>query len=239
VLLGNRGGWIDRLGRCLLVWASGSAAFGTVALLVRPAAAAGWSARRSLAALPLDRALVDLAAGVMLGCAAWAWLALTVTVVEALRGVRPDGVLRPARPWHLPSGLRRLVLAGCGLALVSGITQPALAAGGSHHRHPGRGAAALTGLPLPDRAVAPPSRPAPRRAIHAQSPTAGYVVVRSGECLWSIAARALPPDAPATAIATRWRAIYAANRGVIGPDPDVLEPGQRLLLRRLPRKDPS
>jgi nucleoid-associated protein YgaU len=34
------------------------------------------------------------------------------------------------------------------------------------------------------------------------------------------------------AIDRRWREIYAANRAVVGPDPDLIRPGERL---RLPR----
>ena len=60
--------------------------------------------------------------------------------------------------------------------------------------------------------------------------------MRPGDTLWSLAARDLPADSPDAAITARWHAIYAANRSLIGPDPDVIVPGQRL---RLPGKDPS
>jgi nucleoid-associated protein YgaU len=60
--------------------------------------------------------------------------------------------------------------------------------------------------------------------------------VRAGDSLWSLAAGDLPADSSDALVATRWRAIYAANRSVIGPDPDVIVPGQRLVL---PGKDPS
>ena len=239
MVLGNRGGaWIDRLGRCLVIWASGTVVLGVVARVVWRAAAAGWADRGSLATLALDRALADLAAGVLLGCAAWGWLALTVSVVDALRGIRPDDVRRPARPCRLPDRLHRLVLTGCGVALLAGVAQPALAADGSQPHHRDRGAATLSGLPLPDRAVAPPRRPAVRRTSPSPRAITGTFVVRAGDCLWSIAARGLPAGATPAAVATRWHAIYAANRAAIGPDPDVVEPGQRLLLpRSLPRKD--
>jgi len=239
VVLGNRSARIDRLGRCLVIWASGTVALGVVADVVWPAAAGGWAARGSLATLALDRALTALAAGVLLGCAAWGWLALTVTVVDALRDVRPDDVRGPAGPCRLPGRLHRLVLTGCGVALLAGVAQPALAADDAPPHRRDRGAATLSGLPLPDRAVAPPRRPAVPRTGPAPRATTGTVVVRTGDCLWSIAARGLPPEATPAAVATRWHAIYTANRAAIGPDPDVVEPGQRLLLpRSLPRKDP-
>lgn len=54
------------------------------------------------------------------------------------------------------------------------------------------------------------------------------VTVAAGDCLWAIAARRLPIGASATQIDTAWRQWYAANRSVIGADPDMLIPGQRL-----------
>ena len=55
------------------------------------------------------------------------------------------------------------------------------------------------------------------------------VVVRRGDTLWDIAARHLGPDASAAEIATEWPRWHAANATVIGPDPDLMLPGQRLL----------
>ena len=55
------------------------------------------------------------------------------------------------------------------------------------------------------------------------------VVVRRGDSLWDIAARHLGADASAAEIATEWPRWHAANAAVIGPDPDLLLPGQRLL----------
>jgi hypothetical protein len=221
VLLGDRGGrW-----RCLLVWVSGTSTLATPAVLGLLRTGRLWGDPASWGSLPLDRALQHLAAGMLLVCAAWAWLALSVTVVEAWRGVPP----RRSRPWHLPDGVRRVVLAACGVALATSLTTPALAVDGASHRHDRghqRGVGLLSGLPLPDRAVAP-------RRTGPSSPDT--VLVRPGDCLWSLARHDLPPGASASEIATRWRAIYAANRDVIGSDPDVVEPGQRL---RLPRKDP-
>ncbi len=215
MLLGDRGSrW-----RCLLVWVSGSTTLGTVVLSSLPHAARVLSP--SLATEPLDLALVDISAGVVLVCALWAWLALCATVAEAWRGVQPAR----SRPWRLPTGVRRLVLAGCGVALVSGVATPAHADAGRAHRGL-HGVALLSGLPLPDRAVAPSQHrtPPPRRTV----------TVGPGDTLWSIARRELPTGAPALAVATRWHAIYAANRPLIGPDPDLIEPGQHL---RIPRKD--
>jgi nucleoid-associated protein YgaU len=54
------------------------------------------------------------------------------------------------------------------------------------------------------------------------------VVVRRGDTLWDIAARALGAGATASDIAASWPRWHHANRHTIGADPDVLRPGQRL-----------
>ncbi|MBB2890757.1 LysM peptidoglycan-binding domain-containing protein [Flexivirga oryzae] len=56
----------------------------------------------------------------------------------------------------------------------------------------------------------------------------GEVVVHRGDTLWSIAAAHLGPHADAQAIAAEWPRWYAANRHVIGDDPDLLCIGTRL-----------
>jgi hypothetical protein len=239
--LGNRGlSTLIRVGRCLIVWTAFTLALGAAWWLLRARAWQAWSDRQSVATL--DRALTDASAGILLACLGWAWLAGTVTVAEALVVVTTAGRQATTergegarlRPWRLPAGVRRLVLAGCGVALAAGLAQPALAADlpAPHARGP----SVLSGLPLPERAVAPTG--STRQA------GARTVVVRPGDCLWSIAARELPPGASARAIAERWRAIYAVNRRLIGADPDRLVAGQRLRVPPAPvssdqRKDPS
>jgi hypothetical protein len=222
VVLGDRGS----RSRCLLVWVSGTATLWAPALFVQQRAGGLWPHPAAWGALPLDRALQDLSVGVLLVCAAWAWMALSMTVVEAWRGVEPR------RPRLVPDGVRRAVLAACGVALATSVTGPAVAAGGAAHAHHQphehghhRGVRVLTGLPLPDRAVAP--GPVARRPLET-------VLVRPGDCLWSLARHDLPRGATPAEIDARWQAIYAANRDAIGPDPDLVRPGQRL---RLPRKD--
>lgn len=223
MVLGDRGSrW-----RCLIVWASGTSTLGGLARLLRSDALSVWTLRSELDTLPVDLLLRRVSACVLLACAAWAWLALTATVAEAWRG----GAGAAHRPWRLPSGVRRLVLAACGVALASGLVAPAQADSREHghHRH---GLGALQGLPLPERAVAPP-----RRGASDHSRSERVVTVHPGDTLWAIAERDLPVGALAGQVASRWHAIYAANRVAIGPDPDVIRPGQHLRLPALPRKD--
>jgi len=77
----------------------------------------------------------------------------------------------------------------------------------------------LDGLPFPDRRAT---------AEHTPVATGGHHVVKAGDSLWSIATEALPPDATPTHVATTSAAWYDANRATIGPDPDLILPGQRL-----------
>ena len=54
------------------------------------------------------------------------------------------------------------------------------------------------------------------------------VVVRPGDTLWAIARRSLPTSASNAQIARECVRWYAANRDVIGEDPDLIHPSQRL-----------
>ncbi|SEO71471.1 LysM peptidoglycan-binding domain-containing protein [Trujillonella endophytica] len=104
--------------------------------------------------------------------------------------------------------------------------------------------------PVPDWPAGEPDGPATGPATEpdgepaaapAGDPPGGHVVVR-GDCLWEIAAADLrartgthpaPPDV-SRAVAAWW----TANRDVIGPDPDLLLPGQVLRAPAVPT-DPA
>ncbi|MGR7026290.1 LysM peptidoglycan-binding domain-containing protein [Geodermatophilus sp. URMC 62] len=71
-----------------------------------------------------------------------------------------------------------------------------------------------------------------------QSPTAPAAqparhVVQVGESLWTITAQLLGDQVSAQQVLDRWPEVYAANRDLIGPDPDLLRPGQELVLPQL------
>jgi hypothetical protein len=229
--------------RCLVVWLGAGLALFASWRATRAQVAAGWSAAThgTLAVTPLDRALADLAAAVVLACAVWLWLATTAVVVQAAQG-RPG--VPHARSRVVPPFVRRLVLAACGVALVGGSVQPAFAVGTDvhlehgHHHQRAVLRSPLDGLPLPERAtVSGPTGPTgPRTEVAPSDPADRMVVVGPGDSLWAIAARDLPRGSPDAAIAARWQAIYAVNRTRIGPDPDLIVPGLRLLL---PGKDLS
>lgn len=55
------------------------------------------------------------------------------------------------------------------------------------------------------------------------------VTVGAGDTLWAIAADHLDEAAPETDVARAWPLWFAANRDVIGPDPDLIRPGMVLV----------
>jgi nucleoid-associated protein YgaU len=70
--------------------------------------------------------------------------------------------------------------------------------------------------------------PVPRPTAGSMHKTAGLYVVESGDTLWAIAARHLPPTATVVEVDRSWRDWWLANRGVIGSDPNLIRPGQEL-----------
>lgn len=84
--------------------------------------------------------------------------------------------------------------------------------------------------PAPRRASAPGSAGAFLLAGGAHShDDRPEIVVRRGDSLWALVSRHLHTEDPVV-IAVQWPLWYAANRTVIGPDPDVLRIGQVLQL---------
>lgn len=209
--------------RCLLVLlAVTSGAVALVARLLPDLVALGRAIRSGgVAAAPFDGVLVQVCELAIAGCGAWLWLATAVVAADAARG-------RHARRRGVPVAIRRMVLAACGVALVSGLGAPA-------HADDSGARSPLQGLPLPDRATTTThvSQVFARAAAHHRAVTTSQqhlavVGVEPGDTLWSIARVDLPANAPDAAVARRVREIHQANRSVIGTDPDLIRPGQRL-----------
>ena len=78
----------------------------------------------------------------------------------------------------------------------------------------------LAGLPFPDRPLTE-RRPLPDH----HGPV---VTVQPGDSLWAIARRSLPDGSTDAQIARSCAAWFATNRAVIGVNPDLIRPGQRL-----------
>jgi nucleoid-associated protein YgaU len=85
----------------------------------------------------------------------------------------------------------------------------------------------VDGLRLPDR---------PLVAASEAERLEQTVVVRRGDTLWAIARARLGSRADVASTAREVRRWHDANRDVIGPDPDLIHPGQRL---DAPSKDRS
>lgn len=66
-------------------------------------------------------------------------------------------------------------------------------------------------------------------AAGASDGTETTYTVASGDSLWDIAAKHLPASAGPTDVATAWPDWYELNLDVIGPDPDLIHPGQLLV----------
>jgi resuscitation-promoting factor RpfA len=76
----------------------------------------------------------------------------------------------------------------------------------------------------PDDALAP----LPGADVGVDATDGAVHVVLRGESLWAIAAGELGPGASPEQIAARWPQWFETNRDRIGPDPDVIHPGQEL-----------
>ena len=229
---------------CLAVALCAAAVAGTWALaggpflrVARPLVAEG---PQTLRALPLDRALTGLCAAALLGCAVWllgsAGLVALARVAGAFAPGSPlvAGCARAAER-ACPALARGAVVAALGLTAGTAVAGSAVADTGLVASPPAP-ASALSGLPLPDRAVgAGPVTPAPRAAVVSHP---RQVVVRPGDSLWSIAAHLLGPGAGDTEVTAAWHRLHDANRSRVG-DPDLIHPGQRLLVPELTPDRPA
>ena len=77
----------------------------------------------------------------------------------------------------------------------------------------------------PDHAARASTNDTPRQSGQRDGNT---IIVRPGDTLWAIAAERLADDASDAAVEREWRRWYAANRSIIGADPNHILPGQRL-----------
>ena len=226
-----------------------AAALGVPAALMTSAAALGWGTSGAVAAVtaPGAAAFDDLIALVAAGVA-WAvlaWLTAGLLLCLAAEARDTDGRLDRVARAVSPLAVRRLAALLLGLGLVGAPLALAMPAQADRAVSAAAQQADPTPPPVdvpaldrwtPDRPVAPAAasgQPAEPLALLVTRPHRGrvvsdHVVVRRGDTLWDIAARALGPDASVADIAASWPGWYAANRSTIGPDPDLILPGQRL-----------
>ena len=163
---------------------------------------------------------VVLAATGLLAWVVWTWGALGLLLTAAAATPGAAGALaRGLSRLLLPARLRTATGLALGVGLV--VTAPASVAAPV----PARSAVTVPDWPADDPVPAPPDWPS------APSPVEQHVVA-PGDCLWRIAEDRLveagrdPTAAEVARAVDRW---WSANATVIGPDPDLIHPGQVLL----------
>jgi resuscitation-promoting factor RpfA len=138
--------------------------------------------------------------------------------VAAVAARAPTGSGRSGAPAPLPPWLAEWPAGGGGSNGSAGSAAGSGAAGrgeAARQRRPGR----------------PPAAAGTRGA--GGTGVVGAHAVRPGDTLWAIAEANLPPRWRSAAIIDRyWRQVYDANRAAVGPDPDLIHPGTRLLVPR-------
>jgi nucleoid-associated protein YgaU len=172
--------------------------------------------------MTFDDLLATAATWLLTGSAAWTLLILGATAVETSTA----GRLRATAWVGCPPALRRALLSVLGVALVTTPVQAGAASTGSASgSRSGARTTALQGLPSPAR---------PSGDEHSRH----LVVVHRGDTLWHLAEGHLSDSASDAQVASLVARLHQSNREVIGPDPDLIHPGQRLLVPRPGRHDP-
>lgn len=187
-------------------------------------------------------AILAVAAGVAAWlCLTWLTVGAVLLTLAALPAAAGELCGRLAKQ-AVPPVLRRAAGAMLGASVLGVPTLGVLPAAAAGYPVPAPVvAAASVGVPVDGSHPRPASyapgplpsldRPAAPSARHRSPPRRNLprrVVVRAGDSLWTLAERSLGPRPSDAAVAVTWRRWYAANRTVIGPDPDLILPGQVL-----------
>jgi nucleoid-associated protein YgaU len=186
----------------------GAVAAAAVALAVSAPALPPLSGVRGwLAGATPDQALAGMAAILIWAGVTWMLAGLGSTAAGRLPG-RVGAVCACTAGRLMPGVLRRATELLLGVSIAA---TPELAASAAPAAHGG-----------------PPHIGLDRVPVVASLPHHRSRTVQPGECLWSITADLLGDDSSDRSVARDWPGLYAANRAVIGDDPDLIRPGQRL-----------
>ncbi len=187
------------------------------------------TAGRPLATAVLDRCLALVAPGTA-GRVLRAAVGLGATGAGLLGPLLATATAEAASPGR-PTTPHDLLVAGGGLTKTATATASAQQHGvplghtDSGTTAPDSGPDARRDRPL---TLWPMSRPERDESNAGLAAGRQDVVVLRGDSLWAIAARLLPDGSADPAIDAAWRELYAANRAVVGADPNLLLPGQVL-----------
>jgi hypothetical protein len=220
-------------------WAATSAVFGLVAwalALLGPDPAALRSALSDPQGL-VDTAGADELVVVAVGALAWlcwAWGALGLLLTAASTAPGWAGRLSAVLLMGvLPAGARRAaaLAIGVGLSTVGPAVLPAVLVPSTTVATASEAVLPAVHLDWPQAAAG--DHPAAAPELDWPAPAAGEHVVVRGDCLWEIAQAWVAGQQPGTPVAGAdvARAVHAwwqTNAAVIGPDPDLLLPGQVL-----------
>ena len=177
----------------------------------------------------------------------WLGLGLTLSALSALPGAL-GRLCRQLAARVAPAAMRKVVAFVLGTTLTAALIPGTAVAGDGHETlRPAlvaaaqHGVGAVSGLAVaaPDSSFRFVSDPPPVTDVRQAAPSPEWslqtpetppttVVVLRGDTLWSIAAHHLRPAARAVDIDAEWHRWHAANREVIGDDPDLILPGQLL-----------
>lgn len=137
---------------------------------------------------------------------------------SAVAGTTPPSATAPAPTSSLPAG-------------------PSVPAAPSVPPAPSVPAPATKAPTQPPAAPAPPQPQPPRQPVRPAPPGPGVpwvlYVVRTGDTMWGITDWALGSRSTPDRIAASWTQIWAANRRVIGDNPNLIFPGQRFRVPRI------
>lgn len=246
--------------RRLLGTATAMAAIAVALAVLTPpvpdAVAALATAQRTADTAGADVLVLHLAG--LLAWLVWAWgaLGLALTASSALPG-RTGTVAELALRRVLPRGARTAAALALGIGLgiappVLGVAAPLVGAIPAVAEElpagpPPAGTAVVPDWPAPSVSAPAPAVPPPSHSTAPtadgvpdwpRTPAAGEHVVVRGDCLWDIVERRLTADGGRVpsggAVAAAVHAWWQANADIIGPDPDLLLPGQVLRPPALP-----
>jgi hypothetical protein len=159
--------------------------------------------------------LTAAASWLLLACASWAVLIGAAAGLEAVT----RGRLRATTWVCCPASVRQALLVGVGVALV-GVPGTATASTPWTRPADGQGGAAKS---------AQLSLPVPARPLGSAGRGPAREVVQPGDTLWHLAQTHLRTAASPALVADLVSRVHQRNRQVIGPDPDLIRPGQRLV----------